>query len=65
MKMGIPFKLPWTSAHGQQTDQQWEVMLQKKNNQEAKYVGETQVLRKAFFKKETDGKEKFPILSNF
>lgn len=64
MKIGIPFKLTWASANGQQTNKSWEEMLQKKNNKDAKYVGETR-FKESIFKKETDGKEKFLILSNF
>lgn len=59
MKIGIPFKLTWASANGQQTNKSWEEMLQKKNNKDAKYVGETQVLRKAFLKKRQMEKRSF------
>lgn len=58
MKIGITFKLTWASANGQQTNKSWEEMLQKKNKN-AKYVGETQVLRKAFFKKRQMEKRSF------
>lgn len=58
MKIGITFKLTWASANGQQTNKSWEEMLQKKNKN-AKYVGETQVLRKAFLKKRQMEKRSF------